>query len=124
MTNWSWRGGVLELEDRDKRYETSDISRKHVELKVSPAALGRCLCDHPMMHQWRSIGQGFPSSPEDTFPKVLHGGSSDIFTHTHIYIYMQMHQMRFHDASEVGFHMLSLVCACACSVRAQFESMF
>ena len=40
------------------------------------------------------VGQSFPNSPEDTFPKVLRSDSSGIFTH--------MHQMRFHDASPIG----------------------
>jgi len=64
------------------------------------------------------VGQSFRSSPEDTCPKVLRRGPSNICLYMYIYFFnvtLQMHQMRFHDGSEVGFHMLSHVCACACS---------
>ena len=47
------------------------------------------------------------------------GSLKHMFIYVYIYIFfyvtLQMHQMRFHDGSEVGFHMLSHVCACACS---------
>ena len=98
---------------------------------LGQAALRRCRCDHPMMHQWRSMEQEESGKASEavqrTRARKFCAGVPQTYVYMYIYIFyvtLQMHQMRFHDGSEVGFHMLSHVCACACSFWAQFESIF